>query len=231
MVIAVDGPAGAGKSTLSKMIAGKLGVAYIDTGAMYRACALRAVSAGVDPAVDSAALRALFSEMSIDFEAGEDGQRVYLNGTDVTAGIREPHISALASAVSAIPFVRDEMVRIQRELAEGKNVLMDGRDIGTNVFPGAEIKIYLTADVRDRARRRYGELSEKGVPVDFENVLREMEERDANDKNRAYAPLKQAGGAKLIDTTGNSLEESCEGVYWYIISEIKAGRILLKPVS
>jgi cytidylate kinase len=220
MIIAVDGPAGAGKSTLSKMIAEKLGVAYIDTGAMYRACALRAVSAGVDPAADSDALRELFSGLSIDFEAAADGQRVFLNGTDVTAEIRQPNISALASAVSAIPFVRDEMVRMQRELAKGKSVLMDGRDIGTNVFPDADVKIYLTADVRDRARRRYEELSAKGAAVEFADVLKEMEERDANDKNRAYAPLMQAADAKLIDTTGNSLERSFEAVYGYVVEQI-----------
>jgi cytidylate kinase len=195
------------------MIAEKLGLAYIDTGAMYRACALRAVWDGIDPTADGEELRRALSGLDIDFRPGAGGQRLYLNGRDVTEEIREPCISSLASAVSAVPFVRDELVRLQRELAKGKDVLMDGRDIGTNVFPDADLKIYLTADVRDRARRRHEELSAKGARADYGQVLREMSERDANDKGRAYAPLRRADDAKVIDTTGNSLEQSFEALY------------------
>lgn len=207
-IVAIDGPAGAGKSTLAKRLASALDIAYIDTGAMYRACALFAIESGINPKADSKKLRNLLKDAEIDFRNVKGEQHIFLNDVDVSREIREPHISTGASDISAIPFVRDLLVELQREMAKGKSVLMDGRDIGTNVFPNADVKIYLTADVEERAMRRFKELQEKGDTSAFETVLQEMISRDENDKNRAYAPLKQADDAKLIDTTGLTPEES-----------------------
>ena len=218
-IIAIDGPAGAGKSTLSKMLANKLGISYIDTGAMYRACAIYALESGVDPTVDSDKLRKLFDSLEIDFISVNGEQYIYLNDVNVSREIREPNISGYASAVSAIPFVRDELVSMQRKMAEGKSVLMDGRDIGTNVFPNADIKIFLTADVNKRAERRHAELAQKGENQSFGQVLEDMIKRDENDKNRAYAPLKQAEDAILVDTTEINLEESLDLLYNIIKKE------------
>jgi cytidylate kinase len=220
-IIAIDGPSGAGKSTLSKMIAKKLGIAYIDTGAMYRACALYAIELGVNPKVDSEKLRKILSDIKIDFSYENDEQKVYLNDIDVTREIREPHISTGASDISAIPFVRDKLVLMQREMAQNKSVLMDGRDIGTNVFPNADIKIYLTADIKDRAKRRYEELL-KVNNTDYQTVLDDMIKRDENDKNREYAPLKQDENAKLLDTTGNSIDKSLNLLYNYIVEKLES---------
>ena len=219
-VIAIDGPAGAGKSTLAKRLAKKLNISYIDTGAMYRACALFAIESGINPKVDSPQLRKLLEEAEIDFRTEDDVQKIYLNDTDVSREIREPHISTGASDISAIPFVRDKLVEMQRNLAKGKSVLMDGRDIGTNVFPDADIKIYLTADVEVRARRRFLELQEKDETVQFETVLQEMISRDENDKNREYAPLKQADDAVLVDTSSFDLEESFELLYQIVTDKL-----------
>lgn len=220
-IIAIDGPSGAGKSTLSKMIAKKLGISYIDTGAMYRACALYAIELGINPKIDSEKLRSILNDIKIDFSYENDEQRVYLNDIDVSREIREAHISIGASDISAIPFVRDKLVFMQREMAKNKSVLMDGRDIGTNVFPNADIKIYLTAAVEDRAKRRYEELLSKGNKVDYQTVLDDMIKRDENDKNRCYAPLKQDKNAKLLDTTGNSLDKSLNLLYNYIVEKLK----------
>lgn len=209
-IVAIDGPAGAGKSTLAKRLAEALGIAYIDTGAMYRACALFAIESGINPKADSEKLRALLSEAEIDFRTVGEEQHIFLNDVDVSREIREPHISTGASDISAIPFVRDLLVTMQREMAKGKSVLMDGRDIGTNVFPNADVKIYLTADPKERAMRRFKELQETDDTSTYETVLAEMISRDENDKNRAYAPLKQAEDATVIDTTTLTLEESFE---------------------
>lgn len=214
-IVAIDGPAGAGKSTLAKRLAKALDIAYIDTGAMYRACALYAIESGINPKVDSEKLRALLNDAEIDFLTIDGEQHIFLNDVDVSREIREPHISTGASDISAIPYVRDLLVTMQRELAKGKSVLMDGRDIGTNVFPHADVKIYLTAKVEERAMRRYKELQEKGDTSSYETVLQEMISRDENDKNRAYAPLKQAEDAKLIDTTNLTLEESFDALLCY----------------
>lgn len=219
-IIAIDGPAGAGKSTLAKRLANALEISYIDTGAMYRACALYAIETGINPKVDSPKLRELLSEAEIDFVTDSDGQKIHLNGIDVSREIREPHISTGASDISALPFVRDLLVDMQRNMAKGKSVLMDGRDIGTNVFPNADIKIFLTAKVEERAKRRFLELKEKGQDVDEQTVLKEMISRDDNDRNRAYAPLKQAEDAKLIDTTELNLEQSFEALYQYTLEEL-----------
>ena len=214
-IVAIDGPAGAGKSTMAKRLAKELNISYIDTGAMYRACALLAIRHNLSPKEDSSKLREILASAELDFRQENGEQHIFLNGTDVSREIREPSISTGASDISAIPFVRDLMVEKQRAMARGKSVLMDGRDIGTNVFPDSKIKIYLTADVKERAKRRYLELQEKGDRSPYEIVLQDMISRDENDKNRSYAPLKQAEDAKLIDTTSLSLEESFQVLLQY----------------
>lgn len=208
--IAIDGPSGAGKSTLAKMLATKLGYLYVDTGAIYRTVGLYAFRKGVEP-TDGAAVTALLGEISVDLGHGDDGlQHMYLNGEDVTGEIRRHEISHYASAVSAIPAVRAFLLQMQRDLAARRNVIMDGRDIGTIVLPGADVKIFLTADPADRAKRRYGELLERGQNCDYETILADVAERDKNDSTRAAAPLKQADDAVAVDTTGNTLERSFE---------------------
>ena len=208
--IAIDGPSGAGKSTLAKMIAAELGYLYVDTGAIYRTVGLYAKKNDVDPH-DGPAVTALLDTIRIDMNYGEDGlQRMYLNGEDVTTDIRQHEISAYASAVSAIPEVRAFLLDMQRSFARTNNVVMDGRDIGTVVLPDAQIKIFLTADPEDRARRRYEELIQRGQQADFETVLKDLVQRDYNDSHRASAPLCQAEDALLLDTTGNTLAQSQE---------------------
>lgn len=206
--IAVDGPSGAGKSTLAKMLAERLGFLYVDTGAIYRTVGLYAFHKGVEP-TDPAAVTALLAQITVDLKHGEDGlQHMYLDGEDVTQAIRRHEISHYASAVSAIPAVRAFLLQMQRELALRQNVIMDGRDIGTVVLPGADVKIFLTASAEDRARRRHAELLERGQDCDYATILADMTQRDENDSSRAAAPLKRAADAVLVDTTGNSLEES-----------------------
>lgn len=208
--IAIDGPSGAGKSTLAKMIAAELNFLYVDTGAIYRTVGLYAKKNNVDPH-DGPAVTALLDSIKIDMNYGEDGlQRMYLNGEDVTTDIRQHEISAYASAVSAIPEVRAFLLEMQRSFARTNNVVMDGRDIGTVVLPDAQIKIFLTADPEDRARRRYEELLQRGQQADYETVLKDLIQRDYNDSHRASAPLRQAEDAVLLDTTGNSLQQSEE---------------------
>lgn len=206
--IAIDGPSGAGKSTLAKMIAEELGFLYVDTGAIYRTVGLYARKNDVDPH-DGPAVNALLDTIDIKMNYGEDGlQRMYLNGEDVTTAIRQHEISAYASAVSAIPEVRAFLLDMQRSFARTNNVVMDGRDIGTVVLPDAKVKIFLTADPEDRARRRYEELLQRGQDADYETVLKDLIQRDYNDSHRASAPLKQADDAVLLDTTGNTLQQS-----------------------
>lgn len=220
--IAIDGPSGAGKSTLAKMLATKLGYLYVDTGAIYRTVGLYAFRKGVEP-TDGAAVTALLGEISVDLGHGDDGlQHMYLNGEDVTGEIRRHEISHYASAVSAIPAVRAFLLQMQRDLAARRNVIMDGRDIGTIVLPGADVKIFLTADPADRAKRRYGELLERGQNCDYETILADVAERDKNDSTRAAAPLKQADDAVAVDTTGNTLERSFEVLLDIIKERISA---------
>ena len=206
--IAIDGPSGAGKSTLAKKIAAELGFLYVDTGAIYRTVGLYAKKNNVDPH-DGPAVTALLDTIQIDMNYGDDGlQRMYLNGEDVTTDIRQHEISAYASAVSAIPEVRAFLLDMQRSFARTNNVVMDGRDIGTVVLPDAQIKVFLTADPEDRARRRYEELIQRGQQADYETVLKDLVQRDYNDSHRASAPLRQADDALLLDTTGNTLAQS-----------------------
>ena len=206
--IAIDGPSGAGKSTLAKLIAEELGFLYVDTGAIYRTVGLYAYKNNVEPH-DAPAVIALLDSIKIELEHGSDGlQHMYLNGEDVTADIRQHAISAYASAVSAIPRVRAFLLDMQRDLARTHNVVMDGRDIGTVVLPDADVKIFLTASPEDRARRRYEELLARGQQAEHDTVLKDLLERDKNDSTRSAAPLRQAEDAVLVDTTGNTLEES-----------------------
>lgn len=206
--IAVDGPSGAGKSTMARMIAQALGYLYVDTGAIYRTLGLFTLRQGISPD-DAQAVAALLPRAEIRMSYGEDGvQRMYLNGEDVTGAIRAPEVSEAASRVSAYPPVRAFLLEMQRALAKAGNVIMDGRDIGTVVLPGADVKIFLTASAEDRARRRLAELLERGEQTGFETVLADIVERDRRDSTRAVSPLRRAEDALLVDTTDQSLEES-----------------------
>ena len=206
--IAIDGPSGAGKSTLAKRLAQELGFLYVDTGAIYRTVGLAARRRRVDPA-DAAQVAAVLPQLTITMGYGEDGlQRMCLDGEDVTAAIRENEISACASKVAAIPAVRDFLMEMQRKAAREHDVIMDGRDIGTVVLPRADLKIYLTAAPEARAERRCRELLERGQQANFDQVLREVVERDRRDTQREAAPLRQAEDAVLADTTGLDLEGS-----------------------
>lgn len=206
--IAVDGPSGAGKSTMARMIAQALGYLYVDTGAIYRTLGLFTLRQGISPD-DAQAVAALLPRAEIHMSYGEDGvQRMYLNGEDVTGAIRAPEVSEAASRVSAYPPVRAFLLEMQRALAKAGNVIMDGRDIGTVVLPGADVKIFLTASAEDRARRRLAELLERGEQTGFETVLADIVERDRRDSTRAVSPLRRAEDALLVDTTDQSLEES-----------------------
>lgn len=208
--VAIDGPSGAGKSTLARQAAQALGFLYVDTGAIYRTVALACSRNGVSPQHPEQ-VAALLPTLKIDLDYGADGvQRMLLNGEDVSDQIRTPEISMLTSAVSALPEVRSFLLEKQRELARTRNVIMDGRDIGTVVLPQATVKIYLTADAEARAQRRCAELREKGMDVSFEDVLRDVRERDENDSNRKVSPLRRAEDARLVDTTLLDLEQSLE---------------------
>lgn len=208
--VAVDGPSGAGKSTLAKAAAERLGILYVDTGAIYRTIGLYVQRRGIDPQDTSAVLAAL-PDIHIAMAHDGDGlQRMLLNGEDVSADIRLPEISMYASAVSAIQGVRDFLMEMQRSLARAHSVIMDGRDIGTVVLPDADVKIFLYADVEVRAKRRELELQQRGTPKPYAEVLREMEERDYNDTHRAAAPLRAADDAIMVDTSSMDFNASLE---------------------
>ena len=206
--VAIDGPSGAGKSTLARAAAERLGILYVDTGAIYRTIGLYVRHHGIDPK-DTAAVLAALPDIRIGMDHDADGmQRMLLNGEDVTADIRLPEISMYASAVSAIQGVRDFLMEMQRSLARERSVIMDGRYIGTVVLPDADVKIFLYADVEVRAKRRELELRQRGTPKPYEEVLREMEERDYNDTHRAAAPLRAADDAIMVDTSSMDFDAS-----------------------
>lgn len=206
--VAIDGPSGAGKSTLARAAAERLGILYVDTGAIYRTIGLYVQRRGIDPK-DTAAVLAALPDIRIGMDHDADGmQRMLLDGEDVTADIRLPEISMYASAVSAIQGVRDFLMEMQRSLARERSVIMDGRDIGTVVLPDADVKIFLYADVEVRAKRRELELRQRGTPKPYEEVLREMEERDYNDTHRAAAPLRAADDAIMVDTSSMDFDAS-----------------------
>ncbi|MGA2328467.1 MAG: (d)CMP kinase [Bryobacteraceae bacterium] len=204
VVVAIDGPAGAGKSTIARRVAAKLGFVYIDSGAMYRAVALKAMRSGTDLS-DAAGLEELARGARIEFEPG--GSRVLLDGEDVSAEIRAPEISPAASKVSVFSGVRRALVEKQRQMGAAGGVVMEGRDIGSVVFPDAGVKIYLDADPAVRARRRVREMEEKGQPLDAGEVEREIRERDRRDSTRADSPLVRAPDAVYVDTTALGPDE------------------------
>lgn len=206
--VAIDGPAGAGKSTIAKKIAQDKGYMYIDTGAMYRTLAYKAVSRGIDITIDRESVCAMLKETTVEVVYKDGMQRMLCDGIDVTDKIRTPQISKGASDISAIPEVREWLLEFQRSLARENNCLMDGRDIGTVVLPFANVKIFLTASPESRAKRRYDELIAKGQDVSYEDVLSDMIARDTNDSTRACAPLKQADDAVYVDTSDLNFEEA-----------------------
>ena len=207
--IAIDGPAGAGKSTLSRMLAKKLGFIYVDTGALYRAIGLYAVQKGAYTS-DAKSVQALLPQIKLALVYSDQGQRVILCGEDVSEKIRQPEISMAASEVSAIPAVREFLLGLQKEMAEKNDVVMDGRDIGTVILPHAQLKIFLTASKQDRARRRTIELKSRGMQADYEKVLADIIVRDAQDSGREIAPLKPAEDAVIVDTTGYEISKAIE---------------------
>jgi cytidylate kinase len=205
--IAIDGPSGAGKSSIAKILANELGYLYIDTGALYRSVGYVALKHGGQPS-DSDFVEKLLPSLNVELKHINGNQRVFVNNEDVSDKIRTPEVSMAASAVSAIPAVRKFLFDLQRETAKKSNVIMDGRDIGTVVLPDADVKIFLTASIEDRANRRFLELKSKGVETSFQDVLVDMKKRDFDDSNRKTAPLKKADDAVTVDTTGNTLEQS-----------------------
>lgn len=211
LAVAIDGPSGAGKSTVARAAAGQLGFIYVDTGAMYRAIGLAVCRRGI-PEDDAAGIAASLQGLQVSLRYENGVQHVLLCGEDVSDAIRTPQIAQYASKVSAVPEVRQFLLDLQRGMARENNVIMDGRDIGTVILPDAQVKIFLTASVACRAKRRYDELCEKGLSVTYESVAHDIEKRDQQDMNRAVAPLRQAEDAVQLDTSDLTLAESIEAV-------------------
>lgn len=204
--VAIDGPAGAGKSTIAKLVAKEKGYIYVDTGAMYRGLAIHFLDKGIQAGEDDRIIEACKdADVTIQYEDGQ--QQVYLNGNNITKRLRDEAVGNMASKSSAIPEVRAKLLDLQRALARTQNVIMDGRDIGTCVLPDADVKVFLTASVETRAKRRYDELTEKGVSCDLEEIAKDIKERDERDSTREIAPLKQAEDAVLVDSSKMSIEE------------------------
>lgn len=218
--VAIDGPAGAGKSTISKRVASELSFVYVDTGAMYRSVALYMLRKNIDLLKDTEKIIGELDNITIKIKYSPNGQIIILNGEDVTGLIRTENVSKGASAVAVIPQVRMKLVELQREIAKNSDVIMDGRDIGTYVLPDAELKIYLTASVEARARRRYDELAAKNIRCIFTEVCNDIKNRDKNDMNRKFAPLKQADDAVLVDTTDDTLEEAVDRIRKLILDKL-----------
>ena len=212
--VAIDGPVGAGKSTVARESAARLGFIYVDTGALYRACALFCVKNGTEikPENEEKIRELLENRLKLEIKLTDGVQHVYINGSDVSSEIRLPEISMAASAVSALGSVRKYLLDTQRAVARSNNVIMDGRDIGTVILPGADVKIFITARPELRAKRRYDELTAKGQDVKFEDVLSDLNKRDYNDTHRESAPLKQAEDAVLLDTSELDFEQTVEKV-------------------
>lgn len=210
--VAIDGPSGAGKSTIARKVSSLLGFIYIDTGAMYRAAALACLNKKIIIKENPEAATDVVNNISIDIDHIDGAQRIFLDGEDVSDKIRTPEVSMGASDVSAIPDVRKKLVSLQRELAKSKDVIMDGRDIGTHVLPDADVKIFLTASSEIRAERRLKELVEKGIDTSFETVLKDIKDRDTQDSTRATSPLKKADDAIELDTSSLSFDESVAAV-------------------
>jgi cytidylate kinase len=222
--IAIDGPAGAGKSSIAKEISKKTGFVYVDTGAMFRAIGLYFIRRGID-SKDEARINALSDDIDIRVEYNKDGQKVFLSQEDITAFLRNEEVGIMASAISVYEGVRKKLLCLQQEIAGENNVVMDGRDIGTKVLPFADVKIYMTADIKERARRRFSELVQKGIRTDIKKVERDMAERDYRDIHRKIAPLAKAEDAYEIDTTSMSIDEVVTEILriTYSIIPVKSG--------
>lgn len=209
--VAIDGPAGAGKSTIAKLVAKELNFIYVDTGAMYRAIALFLLNKGISKD-DEKAIADVCGEIDIEIKHADGLQQVWLNGQDVSAEIRREAVGNMASATSVYSCVREKLLSLQRDIAATQDVIMDGRDIGTCILPNAQAKIYLTASVSTRAKRRYQELCEKGVSCDLEEIKKDIEDRDYRDMHRKISPLKQAEDAVLVDSSDMTIEQVVERI-------------------
>lgn len=209
--VAIDGPAGAGKSTIAKLVAKELNLIYVDTGAMYRAIALFLLNKGISKD-DEKAIADVCGEIDIEIKHADGLQQVWLNGQDVSAEIRREAVGNMASATSVYSCVREKLLSLQRDIAATQDVIMDGRDIGTCILPNAQAKIYLTASVSTRAKRRYQELCEKGVSCDLEEIKKDIEDRDYRDMHREISPLKQAEDAVLVDSSDMTIEQVVERI-------------------
>ncbi len=221
MIVAIDGPGGSGKTTVAKLVAKKLGFFYLDTGAIYRALTLKLMKEGVslnDPLAVSQAI----DRTSIEFR----DDRVFLDGEDVTLAIRDPEVDRVVSLIAKIPVVREKLLPLQRELVKGRNSVVEGRDMGTVVFPEAEVKVFLTASLSERASRRWRELLSKGKDASLEDVLNDLKRRDDIDSNRDVAPLKVAPDAVIIDTTYKSVDEVVEEVVQLVLQRYKGSGFL-----
>ncbi len=204
--VAIDGPAGAGKSTIARLVAEEKGYVYVDTGAMYRGLAIHFLDKGIR-AEETEKVIAACEDADVKIRYEDGVQQVYLNGTNITGRLRDEAVGQMTSKCSVIPAVRSKLLDLQRELARTQDVIMDGRDIGTCVLPCADVKVYLTASVRTRAKRRYDELTAKGETCDLEEIARDIKERDERDMNRETAPLKQAEDAVLVDSSDMTIDE------------------------
>ncbi len=209
--VAIDGPAGAGKSTIAKRVSKEMGFLYVDTGAIYRALAVHFIQSGLKPEETDKIKEACKSAV-VELRYEDGAQQVYLNGDNVTGKLRTEEVSHMASVSSAIPEIRTHLLDLQRQMAQKYDVLMDGRDIGTHILPNADVKVYLTASVETRAMRRFLEYQEKGVKYDLDDIKREIEERDYRDMNRPIAPLKQADDATLVDSSDMTIDEVVETI-------------------
>lgn len=209
--IAIDGPAGAGKSTIAKLVAKELGFIYVDTGAMYRGLAVHFLKKGIVPG-EGEKIEAACEDAKVELGYENGVQQVYLNGENITSQLREEAVGNMASVSSAVPAVRAKLLDLQRNLAKEKDVVMDGRDIGTNVLPNADVKVYLTASVECRAMRRFKELAGKGETCDFEQIRQDIQERDERDMTREIAPLKQAEDATLIDSSEMGIDDVVKAI-------------------
>ena len=220
MIVGIDGPAGSGKGTVTKIIAQRMGLVNFDTGATYRCVALESIRRNI-PLTEEEKITSLIDDINIEFEYDEDENiKVIMNGEDVSREIRSTEVSSIVSPLSSIIPVRIKLVELQRRMAEGKDVIMEGRDICTVVFPNADVKIYLDAEVEERARRRFKENQEKGIECTYDEVLESIKKRDENDKNKEMGALKVAEGATIVDSTNLSLEEMADEVERIIRSKM-----------